>query len=251
MARTPIRTPTQAFEAYVQGHDDLSTAYGNRRDPNQTMASWGSDHWKNYGGKNNENRFTPHSYRYTEAGRKGTGWKTDAEQAAWDIDQAVNAVGGLFGNRGSYYQKYLNDVYGLSKRNIEKSYGDAKRDLGFSLLRKGLTGGQADVDLQKRLESTKAEGLASAMRYAQGLQNELKANDAKLQAKLRSAAAAGTLGADAVGNYRNQLATGSVVPWDTANLDWTIPQQLFGQTAGVRRPWEDEDNTTTYSGSVT
>tara|TARA_R100000808_G_scaffold1609_1_gene7135 strand:- start:10343 stop:11095 length:753 start_codon:yes stop_codon:yes gene_type:complete len=250
MARTPIRTPTQAFEAYVQGHNDLSKAYANRKDPNQTMANWGSHHWKTRG-KNNENRFTPHSYRYTEAGRKGTGWRTDAEQKQYDIEQALGAVGNLFGNRGSYYQKYLDDVYGLSKRNIEKSYADAKRDLGFSLLRKGLTGGQADVDLQKRLESTKAEGLASAMRYAQGLQNELRANDAKLQAKLRSAAAAGTLGADAIGNYRSQLSTGSVVPWDTANLDWTIPQKLFGGVPQTRRPWEQEDNTTTYSGSIT
>ena len=33
--RTPIRTPQQAFEAYVTGHDDLSKAYANRRDPNQ------------------------------------------------------------------------------------------------------------------------------------------------------------------------------------------------------------------------
>ena len=120
MARTPIRTPTHAFEAYVQGHNDLSKAYANRNDQNQTMANWGSTHWKTHG-KGNENRFTPHSYRYTQAGGKGTGWRTDAEQTQYDIEQALGAVGNLFGNRGAYYQKYLDEINDRVLRSEELS----------------------------------------------------------------------------------------------------------------------------------
>ena len=245
--RTPIRTPSQAFEAYVQGHDDLSTAYGNRRNENQSMAAWGSAHWQNHG-KNNENRLTPHSYRYTDSGRRGTGWRTDAEQTAYDIDQAIQGVHGMFGNRGSYYNKYMNDVYGLSQRDIQQSYDDAKRKLNFALLRKGTNTGQADVDLTQRLNETKTKSLASAMRYAQGLVNELKASDASLKAKMLGAAGSGALTADGIGDYRGQLAQGTVVPWDTANISWTIPQKMFGAVGGAKRPFDADDNETTFSG---
>ena len=245
--RTPIRTPSQAFEAYVQGHDDLSTAYGNRRNPNQSMATWGAAHWKNRG-KNNENRLTPHSYRYTDSGRRGTGWRTDAEQTAYDIDQAIQGVHGMFGNRGSYYNKYMNDVYGLSQRDIQQSYDDAERKLNFALLRKGTNTGQADVDLTQRLNETKTKSLASAMRYAQGLVNELKASDASLKAKMLGAAGSGALTADGIGDYRGQLAQGTVVPWDTANISWTIPQKMFGAVGGAKRPFDADDNETTFSG---
>ncbi len=247
--RTPIRTPQQAFEAYVTGHDDLSRAYANRRDPNQTMANWGSTHWRTHG-KGNENRLTPHSYRYTEAGRRGTGWKTDAEQAAYDIEQAINGVHGMFGNRDAYYNKYMNDVYGLSQRDIQQSYDDAKRKLNFALLRKGTNTGQADVDLTQRLNETKTKSLASAMRYAQGLVNELKASDASLKAKMLGAAGSGALTADGISNYRGQLAQGTVVPWDTANISWTIPQKMFGSVTGAKRPFDADDNDNTFSGVV-
>ena len=248
--RTPIRTPGQAFEAYVQGHTDLASAYNTRPNQNQSMASWGSDHWTNKGGKNNENRLTPHSYRYTDSGRRGSNWKTDAEQTQYDIDQAMAGVRGMFANRGGYYNKYKNDVYGLSVRDIQQSYDDAKRKLNFALLRKGTNTGQADVDLTQRLNKTKTESLGSAMRYAQGLVNELKAHDAGLQAKMMGAAGSGALTADGISNYQGQLAQGSVVPWDTGNITWTIPQKMFGTPGGGKRPFDAEDNDVLYSGSV-
>lgn len=247
--RTPIRTPGQAFEAYVQGHDDLNTAYGNRPDQNQSMANWGSAHWQGHG-KANPNRLTPHSYRYTDSGRKGSGWKTDAEQTQYDITQAMQGVSDMFGNRGGYYNKYQNDVYGLSQKDIQQSYDDAKRKLNFALLRKGTNTGQADVDLTQRLNETKTKSLASAMRYAQGLTNELRAHDAGLKAKMMGAAGSGALTADGISNYQGQMAQGSVVPWDTGNISWTIPQKMFGSPAGAKRPFDAEDNDALYSGSI-
>ena len=129
--RTPIRTPQQAFSAYVTRHPDLAQAYA--KSGSKNMGAWGAQHWDKHGSKN-ERRLTPHSFRYTEAGRHGAGWLTDAEQKQKNIADTMAAINAMFAGRQPYYDKYQRDIYDMSARSINERFEDIQRQNRFDLL---------------------------------------------------------------------------------------------------------------------
>ena len=244
--RTPIRTPQQAFSAYVTRHPDLATAFAKSGSDN--MAAWGSDHWNNFGGKNNEARLTPHSFRYTEAGRQGAGWLTDAEQKQKGIADTMAAINAMFSNREGYYNKYKSDVYGMSERSIQEQFEDLQRQNKFDLLRRGTDMSAQDLYRQERLENKRADSLASAMSYAINQAGQLRSADAQLKAKMLGGAGSGALTMDALGGYENNLAQMAATMWPgVQNIGWKTPslagpKNIFGFIPGRFGPVDEDDD---------
>jgi len=249
MATTrPIRTPKQAFSAYVQAHPDLAAAYAKSGSTN--MAKWGSDHWTRHGKEKNEKRLTPHSFRFTEEGRTNRGpFESDAERKQRGISEAMAAIQGLFGGREAYYNKYLQDIYGLSERGILRDYADAEKQRKFHMLRTGLDQGPQDIYGKQRLETQKAEGLASAMNYARNQAMKVRMADFALKQKLMGAAGSGALTTDMIPQYGGSLMQAAATAWPgMTQMNWAIPgiegmRNAYGYIPGIFSDDDDE-----YSG---
>ena len=219
--RTPIRTPQQAFSAYVTRHPDLAQAYA--KSGSKNMGAWGAQHWDKHGSKN-ERRLTPHSFRYTEAGRHGAGWLTDAEQKQKNIADTMAAINAMFAGRQGYYDKYQRDVYGMSERSIQEQFEDLQRQNKFDLLRRGTDLNAQDLYRQERVENKRADSLASAMNYAINQAGKLRAAYAQLKAKMLGGAGSGALTMDAFGGYKDNLAQMVASAWPgVQNIGWKTP----------------------------
>ena len=243
--RTPIRTPQQAFSAYVTRHPDLAQAYA--KSGSKNMGAWGAQHWDKHGSKN-ERRLTPHSFRYTEAGRHGAGWLTDAEQKQKNIADTMAAINAMLAGRQGYYDKYQRDVYGMSERSIQEQFEDLQRQNKFDLLRRGTDLSAQDLYRQERLENKRADSLASAMNYAINQAGKLRAADAQLKAKMLGGAGSGALTMDAIGGYKDNLAQMVASAWPgVQNIGWKTPslagpKNVFGFIPGRFGPVDEDDD---------
>jgi len=243
--RTPIRTPQQAFSAYVTRHPDLAQAYA--KSGSKNMGAWGAQHWDKHGSKN-ERRLTPHSFRYTEAGRHGAGWLTDAEQKQKNIADTMAAINAMFAGRQPYYDKYQRDIYDMSARSINERFEDIQRQNRFDLLRRGTDLSAQDIYRQDRLENKRADSLSSAMAYAINKKLERIAAEGLVQKKMLGGAGTGAITMDAIDSYKSSLPAFAATAWPgVQNIGWKMPslagpKNIYGFIPGRFGPVDEDDD---------
>jgi len=176
---------------------------------------------------------------------------TEAEILADRIADAMNAIGGLFGNRQGVYDRLRDSSYALSESGIADAYSKAGRRLNFQMLRQGLDTGQPDIDLRADLSKVKNDSLADAMRHAQSLSESLRQRDAAKRSSLMSQALSGNLMPGQVGGMAGTLSAGVPQSWGgIADIGWNIPTGYASSGYGGFMPnWQSQD-TGAYFGSV-
>jgi len=175
---------------------------------------------------------------------------TEAELLAERIEDALNAIGGLFGNRQGVYNRLRDSSYALSESGIGDAYTKAARRLNFQMLRQGLDTGQPDIDLRADLSTLKNNSLADAMRHAQGLSEALRQRDAAKESNLRSQALTGRLTPGQIGGMGGSLSAGVPQSWSgISDIGWNIPTGYASSGYGGFMPnWRSQD-TGAYFGS--
>lgn len=123
----------------------------------------------------------------------GDGGNDDARQQQAEIDAkkqaARDALNLQFGigdgadaaknktARDSLYSTVRTNAYNAGKRRLDEAQTDAKRNLRFELLAKGLDGGSVDVDQSARLGRKYGEGIIDLGAKADNLSTDLKSSD--------------------------------------------------------------------------
>ena len=181
----------------------------------------------------------------------GGGGLSDAEIMAERINDALNAINGLFAGRQGVYDKLRDSSYALSQSGIADAYQRASRKLGFQMLRQGQDTGQVDIDLRSDLSKLKNDSLADAMRHAQGLSEGLRTKDSAKRAGLNSQALTGMLDPGQVGGMAGTLSAGVPQSWGgIADIGWNIPSGFApGGGGGFMPNWKDMGNATPYFGA--
>jgi hypothetical protein len=167
------------------------------------------------------------------------------------INDALNAINGLFAGRQGVYDKLRDSSYALSQSGIADAYQRASRKLGFQMLRQGQDTGQVDIDLRSDLSKLKNDSLADAMRHAQGLSEGLRTKDSAKRAGLRSKALTGMLNPGQIGGMRGEFSAGVPQSWGgIADIGWNIPTGFApGGGGGFMPNWKDLGNATPYFGA--
>ena len=176
---------------------------------------------------------------------------SDAELLAQRIEDAMNAINSLFGNRKGVYDKLRDSSYALSQSGIADAYQKAARKLGFQMLRQGQDTGQVDIDLRSDLSKLKNDSLADAMRHAQSLAEGLRTRDSAKRSGLMSQALTGNLTPGQIGGLSGTLSAGVPQSWGgIADIGWNIPSGFApGGGGGFMPNWKDMGNATPYFGA--
>lgn len=94
--------------------------------------------------------------------------------------ESAQEAGGL---RQQTYGDHRENIFDFNMDRLDTQKTDADRELSFSLARRGLAGGTADIDASRRLADNYDLGALAVASHADGASNELKSSDE--QAKLR------------------------------------------------------------------
>jgi hypothetical protein len=128
------------------------------------------------------------------------------------IAQAQRRIEETFGapQREADIADFLNATRSYYREDANRQQGDAGRNLQFALARTGMTGGQYDVDTNRRLAETYQRGLLEADRRAQSAAASLRSADQQAKQNLLAMAQSGldmtTATQNASQAMRNNLA---------------------------------------------
>lgn len=86
--------------------------------------------------------------------------------------------------RNEMYDSARSDVFGVQRSRLDERRQTAQRGLGFSLASRGLTGGSADIDANAQEGRSYTDGVINAFSGAEGVANDLRANDERTRLNL-------------------------------------------------------------------
>lgn len=121
------------------------------------------------------------------------------------VNAAIASLNDIFGisnpdnmaQRESLYSTVRTDAVNKAKQDLEKDYGVAKRQLGFTLARQGLSGGSADVDQGRELTDRYQQGILEAANIGDSTANNFRSSDDKTRVNLINNIRAGLDGGQA------------------------------------------------------
>lgn len=133
------------------------------------------------------------------------------------LTQNQNRINAVFDapGREAQRQDFLSALRAQYADQLGRDYTDNARALKFSLAKRGLTGGSADVDAQSRLQQALARGRLQAEQGAQGAYSQLLGQDEAQRFNLLEAARNGVQTGQAARQASLQMQT-PVSPFSTA-----------------------------------
>ena len=168
---------------------------------------------------------------YHKGGDGGAGEARERErQKQLKIDNGVKAVNALFGtaDRDAQYAGHKANVYGLNKTAIDKSYGDAQRNLTFSLARNGLSNSSVGADKKSDLLTNFNDNIQRANDMSDSAMNTLKTNDERTRQNMVGSVQSGLDQTQAVSsalnnmnlNYKSANQNNVAQNWDSMFDNW-------------------------------
>ena len=178
---------------------------------------------------NNGSLHTP--LEYHKGGDGGAGEARAREEARQlKIDNGIKAVNALFGttDKNNQYADHRQNVYDLNKTAIDDSYGDAQRNLTFSLARNGLSNSSIGADKKSDLLTNYNDNIQKANDMADSGMNSLKTNDERTRQNLVNSVQTGLDQTQAVSqalgnmqlNYDKANETNVANNWDSMFDNW-------------------------------
>jgi len=178
---------------------------------------------------NNGSLHTPLEYhKGGDGGASEARAREDARQLK--IDNGITAVNALFGTdaKNSQYADHRQNVYDLNKTAIDDSYGDAQRNLTFSLARNGLSNSSIGADKKSDLLTNYNDNIQKANDMADSGMNSLKTNDERTRQNLVNSVQTGLDQTQAVSqalgnmqlNYDKANETNVANNWDSMFDNW-------------------------------
>jgi|SaaInlStandDraft_4_1057021.scaffolds.fasta_scaffold22129_2 hypothetical protein len=178
---------------------------------------------------NNGSLHTP--LEYHKGGDGGAGEARAREDARQlKIDNGIKAVNALFGttDKNNQYADHRQNVYDLNKTAIDDSYGDAQRNLTFSLARNGLSNSSIGADKKSDLLTNYNDNIQKANDMADSGMNSLKTNDERTRQNLVNSVQTGLDQTQAVSqalgnmqlNYDKANETNVANNWDSMFDNW-------------------------------
>ena len=178
---------------------------------------------------NNGSLHTPLEYhKGGDGGASEARAREDARQLK--IDNGITAVNALFGTdaKNSQYAEHRTNIYDLNKTAIDDSYGDAQRNLTFSLARNGLSNSSIGADKKSDLLTNYNDNIQKANDMADSGMNSLKTNDERTRQNLVNSVQTGLDQTQAVSqalgnmqlNYDKANETNVANNWDSMFDNW-------------------------------
>jgi len=178
---------------------------------------------------NNGSLHTPLEYhKGGDGGASEARAREDARQLK--IDNGITAVNALFGTdaKNSQYADHRQNIYDLNKTAIDDSYGDAQRNLTFSLARNGLSNSSIGADKKSDLLTNYNDNIQKANDMADSGMNSLKTNDERTRQNLVNSVQTGLDQTQAVSqalgnmqlNYDKANETNVANNWDSMFDNW-------------------------------
>jgi len=178
---------------------------------------------------NNGSLHTP--LEYHKGGDGGAGEARAREEARQlKIDNGIKAVNALFGtaDKNNQYADHRTNIYDLNKTAIDDSYGDAQRNLTFSLARNGLSNSSIGADKKSDLLTNYNDNIQKANDMADSGMNSLKTNDERTRQNLVNSVQTGLDQTQAVSqalgnmqlNYDKANETNVANNWDSMFDNW-------------------------------
>ena len=178
---------------------------------------------------NNGSLHTP--LEYHKGGDGGAGKARAREEARQlKIDNGIKAVNALFGtaDKNNQYADHRTNIYDLNKTAIDDSYGDAQRNLTFSLARNGLSNSSIGADKKSDLLTNYNDNIQKANDMADSGMNSLKTNDERTRQNLVNSVQTGLDQTQAVSqalgnmqlNYDKANETNVANNWDSMFDNW-------------------------------
>ena len=178
---------------------------------------------------NNGSLHTP--LEYHKGGDGGAGEARAREDARQlKIDNGITAVNALFGtaDKNNQYADHRTNIYDLNKTAIDDSYGDAQRNLTFSLARNGLSNSSIGADKKSDLLTNYNDNIQKANDMADSGMNSLKTNDERTRQNLVNSVQTGLDQTQAVSqalgnmqlNYDKANETNVANNWDSMFDNW-------------------------------
>ena len=178
---------------------------------------------------NNGSLHTPLEYhKGGDGGASEARAREDARQLK--IDNGIKAVNALFGttDKNNQYADHRQNVYDLNKTAIDDSYGDAQRNLTFSLARNGLSNSSIGADKKSDLLTNYNDNIQKANDMADSGMNSLKTNDERTRQNLVNSVQTGLDQTQAVSqalgnmqlNYDKANETNVANNWDSMFDNW-------------------------------
>lgn len=132
--------------------------------------------------------------------------------------------------RDSLYSTVRTNAFDAGKRRLDEAQTDAKRNLRFELLAKGLDGGSVDVDQSARLGRKYNEGIIDLGAKADTVRNDLKTADEAARLGLMQSIDSGMDQGSAMSSAIRQMSNANDAA--SANAVGTSVGDLFG-SAGL------------------
>ena len=178
---------------------------------------------------NNGSLHTPLEYhKGGDGGASEARAREDARQLK--IDNGITAVNALFGtaDKNNQYADHRTNIYDLNKTAIDDSYGDAQRNLTFSLARNGLSNSSIGADKKSDLLTNYNDNIQKANDMADSGMNSLKTNDERTRQNLVNSVQTGLDQTQAVSqalgnmqlNYDKANETNVANNWDSMFDNW-------------------------------
>lgn len=105
----------------------------------------------------------------------------DETRALWN---GIESINGMFRGRDGIYGQLRDDLYGAQANRLNENREETLRKLRFGLARTGLSGGSADIGAHGMEQRAYGRSLMDASESAQGLADEVRANDERTRLNL-------------------------------------------------------------------
>jgi hypothetical protein len=162
------------------------------------------------------NFITPKVFSFGGGGDGGAGEaRRRQEEKERKIDEGIGAVNALFGttDKNNQYASHRQNIYDLNKTSLDKSYGDAQRNLAFALARNHLGNSSISADKKSDLLTNYNDNIQKTNDMADSGMNSLKTSDERTRQNLVNSVQTGLDQSSAV----NQALSNMQLNYDKAN----------------------------------
>ena len=141
----------------------------------------------------------------------------DAFNAALREFDAAPSSSSTLDKRKALYAKFANDSKDFQLNDLTKQRDVARRETGFDIARRGLTGGSRQIDSETEIGNQFNKGVIEAATNAQNIANSAEQSDEKTRMNLIAGIRGGMDEADAISGALNGMSTNAANAANQAN----------------------------------